>query len=380
VSVVALLAVMLPGTAAQAVPFTPRSDSEVLQLLPQRPTVGRSAVNSGTSNSDTSAATAAVTVQSLIETARRQGDPRLLGQAEAILSRWPDAGSTPVPLLVLRATVQQSLHQFDQALTTLELALAREPANAQALLTRATILQVRGDYTAASRDCQKLWAAGAPVPAQLCLAGIATATGRANAAESLVLRLLDGVATDDLNTRAWAYSVLADAAERQGNRQAAERYFSAGLATDSGDRYLRAAYADFLLDQQRPEDVLRLTAGADGDDNLLLRRALAWSQLHDGRAAQLVAELRERHDVAARRGERTHLREEARLALWLENKPALALTLAQQNWQQQKESADLRILLESALAARNRSVREQALKWIRNSGFKDARLAALGTT
>jgi tetratricopeptide (TPR) repeat protein len=360
---------------AQAAPFTPVSDELVIQLLPQRLSVVRrpgDAVRPG----DAAAATTAV--QTLIEAARRQGDPRYLGQAAAELRRWEPEATMPVPLLVLRATVQQSLHQFDAALATLALALQRTPMNPQALLTRATILQVRGDYPAAERDCQQLWRLGATVPAQLCLAGVASVNGRAPAADLLLQRVIGGLPDDDHSTRVWAYTLLAESAERQGEQSAAMRYFELAHAVDAGDRYLIAAFCDFLLDQRLPQRVLELTESAVNDDNLQLRRALALRQLGDPRATSLALLLRERHDLAARRGERTHLREAARLALWLEGSAQHALQLAQQNWQQQKEPADLRILLEAATAAHDRTTRVAALNWMRTSGIQDRRLSRLG--
>ena len=364
-----LLAATLLSSVTLAAPYTPATDTEMLQLLPPRIETARQVLDP---------VAAAATVQTLIEAARREADPRYLGQAQAILSHWNDSATTPTRLLVLRATVQQSLHRFNEALDTLAGALRREPANVQALLTRATIQQLRGDYRSAAQSCQQLSASGASVPAELCLAGIASMTGRAAAAEMLVLRLLDGVPAGDRATRVWGYTLLAEGAERQGDVRSAERYFLLGLAEDAGDRYLTAAYCDWLLDQHRPQEVLRLTAAAGLDDNLLLRRALAFSQLRDAQALSLTAQLRERHNLAARRGERTHLREEARLSLWLEHDPAHALALAQQNWQQQKESADLRILLEAAAAARSTPVRQAAWRWLQANGIKDARIEKWG--
>jgi Tfp pilus assembly protein PilF len=207
---------------------------------------------------------------------------------------------------------------------------------------------------------------------------VASVNGRAPAADLLLQRVIGGLPDDDQSTRVWAYTLLAESAERQGEQSAAMRYFELAHAVDSGDRYLIAAFCDFLLDQHLPKRVLQLTESAVNDDNLLLRRALALRQVGDPRATSLAALLRERHDLAARRGERTHLREAARLALWLEDNAQNALQLAQQNWQQQKEPADLRILLEAATAAHDRTTRVAALNWMRTSGIQDRRLSRLG--
>ena len=64
-----------------------------------------------------------------------------------------------------------------------------------------------------------------------------------------------------------------------------------------------------------------------------------------------MEQLRDRFEASRLRGDRVHLREEARFTLHLLNDPKAALKLAQENWQVQKEPADVRILLEAALAA-----------------------------
>jgi hypothetical protein len=138
-----------------------------------------------------------------------------------------------------------------------------------------------------------------------------------------------------------------------------------------------AAYCDFLLDQNRPQSVLPLTAAAMNDDNLLLRRALALNQLRDASAASIVAVLRDHHELAARRGERTHLREAARFALWLEGDARRALLLAQENWLQQKEPADFRILVEAAVATRDAAARAMAKQWARTNKLQDERMSQL---
>jgi hypothetical protein len=51
--------------------------------------------------------------------------------------------------------------------------------------------------------------------------------------------------------------------------------------------------------------------------------------------------------------------------------------LALQNWAVQKEVADVRILLQAALKARNRAAAAPVLKWVAQSGLEDTRIAAL---
>jgi adenosyl cobinamide kinase/adenosyl cobinamide phosphate guanylyltransferase len=72
-----------------------------------------------------------------------------------------------------------------------------------------------------------------------------------------------------------------------------------------------------------------------------------------------------------------HLREEARFTLQLLNSPEAALKLAQQNWQVQKEPADVRILLEAALRAHAAAVVDEVKEWLSNSGLEDVQLQTM---
>ena len=55
----------------------------------------------------------------------------------------------------------------------------------------------------------------------------------------------------------------------------------------------------------------------------------------------------------------------------------LALRLARENWAEQREAADARVLLEAALAARDRVAAAPVLKWLADNNFEDVRLRPL---
>jgi hypothetical protein len=76
------------------------------------------------------------------------------------------------------------------------------------------------------------------------------------------------------------------------------------------------------------------------------------------------------------RGERLHLGEEARFALAFGD-AAEALALAAENFSLQREPRDARVLLEAALAARDRAAAQPALALLERSRLEDARLHAL---
>ena len=143
------------------------------------------------------------------------------------------------------------------------------------------------------------------------------------------------------------------------------------------DPYLLGAYADFLLDQDRPGEVLELLEDESRIDPLLLRLALAERRLGAATFDEHVALLQDRFDAARRRGDSVHLREEARFTLHLLDRPGEALELARRNWATQREPADARILLEAALAASKPAAAQPVLDWLERTGLEHVGIEAL---
>ena len=56
-----------------------------------------------------------------------------------------------------------------RAVADLDRSLQREPRNAQALLTRATVLTVQGKYAQARADCERLAASLREIYAAICV-------------------------------------------------------------------------------------------------------------------------------------------------------------------------------------------------------------------
>jgi len=167
-------------------------------------------------------------------------------------------------------------------------------------------------------------------------------------------------------------------AVRRGDAAGADARFRQALALASGDSYLLAAFADFLLEQRRIDAVLALLAPHLRVDGLLLRHALALSDAgHRERLAPEVAELGARFEAGERRGDGVHLREQARFELRLRGNAMRALGLARRNWASQKELADARVLLEAALAAHQPAAARGVVDWMKTSGVEDPALARL---
>ena len=145
-----VLVFLAASLSAAANPSIPRDDHQVLERLPGRSTAAearelrreRAELAGDPENLRTSLALA----RTYIEKSRAESDPRYLGFAQATLNPWWNLPQPPVEVLVLRATIRQSTHDFNAALADLDLALKADPTHAQAWLTRAVILQVRGEY------------------------------------------------------------------------------------------------------------------------------------------------------------------------------------------------------------------------------------------
>ena len=140
---------------------------------------------------------------------------------------------------------------------------------------------------------------------------------------------------------------------------------------------MRAAYADLLLGQGRPADVLVLLRGQDSFEPLLLRIAIAQRQLHDPGLAQSSARLRAAFDAELQRGESVHRREQARFLLEVEGRPAQSLAAALQNWAVQREPDDVLVLLHAASAAGVPAAAAPAADFVRAQGMSDVRVVAL---
>ena len=345
-----LLGWALLGAPAQAAPAIPSSDDVVLERLPESrdPSIAtlrkmRALLRAAPQD----LRVAALYARRAVDAARATGDPRYLGQAQAALQPWWSADDAPSPALLLRATIKQSLHDFDGALADLDRLLARTPDDAQARLTRATVRAVVGRVDEARADCDRLAVA---VPA------LVLATCRASA-DASTWRALDAAlaadATSQNAVRTWALTLAGEIAARRGDALAADARFRDALALDPADAYLAGAYADFLIDAGRHADAARLLESRTRHDALLLRLVIAEKRLPDRRERYDAdrAELAARFDATRRRGDTVHRREEARYALEVEDDPARALALARANYAVQKEPADARLLADAARAA-----------------------------
>ena len=353
---------------ATAAPFTPASDAQVLATVPARASDPAArelaALRQAWRQQPNDLSTALRLAERSFAQVGAEGDPRYVGQAQAVLQPWWTLPDPPVAVRVLRAQLLQFDHRFDAALADLDAALAAQPDNGTAWSWRTAILMVQADYGRARQSCERLVPLATPLIGAACLAQVDAVTGHAAEAASRLRAALDANPQADAAERLWSLTRLAENEERRGAYPQAEAAFRAALALGLSDVYLQAAYADLLLDRGRPAEVLTLLADSARADVLLLRLALAAQAAGTRDATRWRDALAARFDAARQRGDTSHRKEESRFVLALQGATARALQLAQQNFAEQREPADARILLEAALAARQPDAARPALDWM----------------
>jgi tetratricopeptide (TPR) repeat protein len=372
-----LAAFVAPDRAAQAAtPYVPRDMGDVVAHVPPRDP-GEVAARAALAAAPERVELAVELARADIQRARSLSDPRYLGRAQATLARWWRLAEPPADVLLLRATIEQSLHDFVAARADLDRLIALRPDDAQAHLTRAVVATVTADYAIARQSCDAVSRLAPPLVAIACRAPLDALAGHADDAYAGLAAALDRRAAPVL--RGWALSTLAELAIQRGDEAHAAEHLRLALALDPEDAYARAALADVLLEQHDPAAASELLAGREQIDNLLVRRAIAEVDAHGPDAVALAKRMHERIAAAAERGDRVHQREEAMFVLAVDLDAPRAVKIARANWDVQKELADARVLAEAAAEARDASAAAPVIAWARATGVHDARLdRALG--
>jgi Tfp pilus assembly protein PilF len=376
----ALVLACLCGGAARAEPHIPADGTQVVERLPSRADpvqreLQRLRADLKQHPGDPQAA--AALARRYIEQARVEGDPRYLGYAEAALAPWWKQPQPPEQVLVLRATLRQSTHQFQAALSDLDLAVKRDSDNVQAWLTRATVQMVSGDLAGARASCMRLYSRAPALVVQTCLSSVGSVAGEAAGSYRRLLEMQASRPPQTPDIAIWVQTLLAEMAARMGDDSAAEAHFRSALALGEPDSYLLGAWSDFLLDHGRAPEVARLLKDKTRIDALLLRHALALQAMKSPEAQTQTGALRARFDAAQLRGDTVHQREQARFELALGGNATAAVRLAKANWAVQKEPADLRILADCALASGDAEAARLVRDWLRSSRIEDRRVAAV---
>ena len=349
----AALCVISLTTIARATPYIPQDGSKVLEKLrttafdPDAHEIRE--LRTRLSAEPTNLSLACQYARRCIERSRAEADPRFLGRAQAALSPWWNLATPPINALVLRATLKQSQHEFTN------------------------------DYAGARRACLPLVELAPGLIALTAAANVSSLNGGAESACGLLRNALTANSSASADEKDWVLTTLAEAEVRLGQNAEAETDFKNALALGQHDPYLLGAYSDLLLDEGRASEVVEMLKNETRADALLLRLALAEAAIRPQPAAlkDHIAALSARYEAGYLRGDFVHQREQARFTLGLLKKPQMALQLAQTDWQVQHEPADIRILLESALAADDPVAARPALDFIRTNHLEDVEFAKL---
>ena len=371
----------LCAALARAEPVTPTRDDEVIEVLPaaagSRDEDRRLRKELAARPDD--AALAVRVARRYLDRAREGGDPRFAGLALAALRPWPDAATAPGTVLLMRATLQQYLHEFDASVTSLHQLLARPGSEreAQGWLTLATVLRVQGRYADSDDACRRVSSAGSQLHASACLAENAALRGDVAGARKSFEGMLAAPGVPAA-TRGWLLTSLAELEERDGRAPAADAAYRSvlGLGPDS---YAAIAYSDFLIAQGRPVEALKVLKNETRTDAVVLRLAIAGTRARAPGADRDVAEMRDRINLANQRPEakKFHGREQAMFALFVDAAPQRALELARGDVEQQREALDLLVLAQAAKASGDAKAIDEARRLKTSQGLHDKRIDAL---
>lgn len=353
--------VSVPGAWAAARPpaFIPSDPGQVLERLP----AGYAAVGRARPGAATQA-----DVDRMLAMAGRSGDARLVSRAARALDGI--AGQDTTAALKARAYIAQYQHDFAAAAAFLDGAIARDPRDGSARLSRAQVHVVTGRLQRAREDCAALLVVDTGA-ASLCLAALALRQGDHQGAIRLtdgLLRRAPGSAVDRAGAQGTPVALRhllllrAEAASRAGAADATG-WFDRALAVAPADVRTRAAYARHLRTAGRPADVLAVLRNGPLTDTLRLERVLAAHALGAPDARRLAAAHARRYEAAETLGIEPERREQALFELVVRGDADRALQLALENFHTQRDHEDVEILVRAALAAGDRDALAPLREW-----------------
>lgn len=371
----------LISLTAQAAPYTPATEAEVVERLPGRasdPALRRvDSLRKQLAARPNDPTLRLEIARRYFDMATAQGDPRYMGYASAAIAPLEKSAPDNADYWMVLGLIQQFSHDFEPALASLSKASELNRSSPEPLLWRAAIFMVEARYAEAQIECQRLAPLSEPLLGTGCSAYVQAMTGQLEPAFKKLQAAVENTKNAGPELLLWQYTRLAEMALRLQRNEVAEGYFKSAFKLGITDQFLLGAYADFLLARQRPVEVLKLLLDWERSDILLLRLALAGSITKDSRADNWAAQLRDRFQAAALRGDRLHEQESARFQLDIERNVVKALELAGSNYQIQKEPRDAEILLRAALAARQPKAAQPALEWLRTSRYQDPAIEQL---
>ncbi len=308
-------------------------------------------------------------VDALIDEGARTGNERYYGFAEqALLAAGPGGDDR---LSVRRAQLLQHRHEFQDAERVLGEIIKRDWRNADARLMRAQVRLHLWKPREALQDCAALAQFTNLLTTATCIAQTHAALGDVTRGYQLVTSTLD-TQRGDAATRSWSAGVAAELAARLGDAKAAGRYYREAFELDPSSHYVRMQYADWLLSEGANTEAMQVAgAGASLADRARVVLAARNASSADARRLQLA------WDEASARGERGHLRDQARFELLLERDVAKAHATAIASFREHGEPDDALILARTAAATRDSQAVREIETWRKQHRYEDVRLDGL---
>jgi tetratricopeptide (TPR) repeat protein len=337
-----------------------------------------------------------------VERAREQREARYFGRAETLLQPWVARADALTATLRVQADILQNRHDFSGALRLLDAAVERDPRDAGARVMRASVKMVQGRFGEARGDCAAVLASGESAVGTICLAQVLGGTGRLAQGEALLKTVLErngdarsaqapgrdsvlpaGASmperTLSAQVRGWALWLQADLADRRGDLRAAEVLLREALRAEPSNEGIRSTLSDLLVERGALREALAVLDLPAPSTGLLVRRAHIQKRLGDTSLGATRAQIDDLLMLARRRGEPPHLREEALLALDVDDDAPRALQLAKENFATQRETIDARLVVRAARAAGDRDAIAEVMRWMRDTGFQDQMLGGMRT-
>lgn len=371
-----LLLMWIPSVALaqDGKPYIPASADTVLQKVPPRsdPRIAQfDALRQEAARHATQVPPAVALAQAYVDYGRATGDARYLGRAIAVIEPFMRGPAPPVSALLLHATVQQSRHAFQASRDELGQVLKRDPGNAQAWLTLATVAMVQGDLVAANHACVQLANSGGDFMGLVCSASLRSLDGHARQAYAMLTLVEDPGPKAPPAVHAWIEGLMADTAARKRDPSAADVHYQKALQATPGDNFLLADYGEFLLDQGRAKEALALVAADTTSDTSFLVRVAAEVALGSPAAPADVAQMDARFAAMQARGDHVFLREQADFLRLAHHDNQGALALARANWKVQRSPKDARAYLAAAIAAGKPAEAAEVVAFIRATELSD---------
>ena len=311
--------------------------------------------------------------------ARADREPRYFARAEALVRPWASLQVAQGATLRVQADILQNRHDFASAVKLLDRAIALDSRDASARLMRASVKMVGGHAAEARTDCAGVLGSGESLSGTICLAQVLGATGGLARADALLKMLVSRDGTATAPVRAWALWLLADFADRSGDPRAAEAQLRAALDADPQNEGIRSALSDLMLARGAAREALALVDLPAPSIGLLARRARAQQLLRDPALEETRAQIQDLVTLATRRGDPPHLREEALVALDVDHDTTHALELAKANFDTQRETIDIRLLIRAARACGDTATLRSVAQWIHQTGYEDRQLPGEAT-